>query len=230
MAVTIEPIEVFSRIEIDRTPPPALDEATYARVERAWHDLCAQNPRYFNGDILVFDGFDADTGVVLARVDQYKHHAVRSTIDLGISLLAVTAVVIARGKLLVGRRSSRSHDYPGMWELGPSGGVDVPEDSDTLDRRALHAEVLREVREEAGIERIDSLRGPGCVVHDPLAGSSDLVVEVLLDTPPVLRTNWEYNDTRWVTLDELIAWCEAKPDEIIPTTIAHARFLHQNRD
>lgn len=227
--VTIEPIEVFTRIEIDRSPPPALDEATYARVERAWHDLCAQNPRYFNGAILLYTPTDHADGVIRAQAGAYKHHALRGLIGHAPRLLAVTAVVRCGDRVLLGRRCGGGHDYPGMWELGPSGGVDVPEDSDTLDRGALHAEALREVHEEAGIERVASVQGPICIVHDTGAGSSDLVVEVLLDTPPMLNTNWEYEETRWITLDALIGWCDEKPDQIIPTTIALARFLHRAR-
>lgn len=223
--VRIEPIEVFAHIEIDRSAPPKFDEDTQARVESAWHDLCAQSPRYFNGAILLYTGIDRTDGVIRARVGAYKHHALRGVIGHRRTLLAVTAVVRSDGLLLLGRRSGAGHDYPGLWELGPSGGVDVPQDRDTLDRDALHDEVLREVREEAGITRAATLSGPICIVHDSGAGSSDLVVEVGLDDRPTLETNWEYDETRWLTLDELLAWCEQRPDELIPTTVALARFL-----
>ena len=227
--VTLEPINHFTGIQIDRSPAPVLDEQAQARVDAAWRDLCAQNPRYFNGDMLVFDRYDAATGVVTAHVDQYKRHAVRDSVDLGDSLLAVTAIVIADGCVLLGRRSTQTHRYGGLWELGPSGGVDVPAAGDSIDERALLEQAQREINEEAGFDTRGVRSRLIALVHDHQVGSSDLAMTLTLDQRPTIVTNWEYSQTRWVTIDELGAWASEKPDELIPTTVALARVLSRSR-
>lgn len=229
MAITLELINHFTGIQIDRSPSPALDEPTQARVDAAWQDLCVQNPRYFNGDMLVFDRYDPQSGVVLAHVDQYKRHAVRDVANLGDSLLAVTAIVIADGFVLLGRRSHQTHRYGGLWELGPSGGVDVPEAGNSIDEWALLEQAQREINEEAGFDTRGVRSRLIALVHDHQVGSSDLAMTLTLDQRPTIVTNWEYSETKWVTHDELVDWCHEKPDELIPTTVALARVLSRSR-
>ena len=89
--------------------------------------------------------------------------------------------------------------------------------------------LMKEVREETGINLDPNYITPRSIVFDGNVNSEDVHFDVILTDDQPIRTNWEYDDTRWVTLDELIAWCDEKPDEIIPTTIAHARFLHEAR-
>lgn len=224
--VTLEPIDHFTRIEIDRSPPPALHPDTQRLADGAWNDLCAQSPRYFNGAILLYTSSDQAGGVIRARVGEYKHHALRRLIGHTETLLAVTAIVMTQDRVLFGRRSMQSHDYPGLWELGPSGGVDVPQSGDHIDHDALLQEVLREIREEAGFEPRVLGQRLIAMVHDRGAGSSDLAVLLQIEPPVQIETNWEYDDTRWVTRDELGAWCDQRPSELIPTTLALMRFLY----
>lgn len=175
--------------------------------------------------MLVFESMNLQTGVVSASVRPYQLHAVRDSIDLGLSLLAVTAIVMANDRVLLGQRSRESHDYGGMWELGPSGGVDVPGSGDTIDEDALLNEVMREIREEAGFEPSVLEHRLVALVHDQGVGSSDLAVLLRIEQPATIEPNWEYDDTRWVSFDELCAWCDEWPEELIPTTIALARHL-----
>jgi len=227
MQVTLLPIDSFTHIKIDRSSTTQLDSDTQQRVADAWSDLCTQNPKYFNAPIVAFDRYDPDTGVIFAYVDQYKHHAVRDSVELDLSLLAVTAIVMAEDRVLLGKRSARSHRYGGLWELGPSGGVDVPNEADRIDLASLLGEALREIREEAGFEPRVIDHQLVALVHDHLVGSSDLAVLLRIERPNQLKANWEYSDTRWMTLDELIAWVNDKPDELIPTTVVLACFLHE---
>jgi 8-oxo-dGTP pyrophosphatase MutT (NUDIX family) len=235
--MTTQPVSLldFSRIVIDRTSAPALEPETQHRVDDAWNALCARNPKYYNGEMLVFEGYDTETGIIRARVDQYKHHAVRAVVDLGITLLAVTAVLARPDRernetvFLLGRRSKQSHMYGGRWEFGPSGGIEPPRLRRRISSRGIIKQAGREVREEIGISILKQPAAPVSLIHDHHAGSTDIHVGIVLVDEHELEPNWEYEDTRWVTLDELIAWCDDRPEEIIPTTIAHARFLHEAR-
>ncbi len=229
MNITLEPIVDFQQIQIDRASSPTLDPETQRRIDHAWAGLCAQNPRYFNSPMLSFESASAKNASIVASVRPYMHHAVRDSIDLGISLLAVTAVLFVEDRVLVGKRSAHSHRYAGLWELGPSGGIDVPGDRDQLDHQAVLQEAIREVHEEAGF--IPKLLRDDIVamIHDHEVGSTDLVVVMEIESPESLSINWEYTDTRWLTLDGLNAWCDERPGELIPTSVALARYLRETR-
>lgn len=235
MAVTLEPIEDFQQIHIDRTSSSTLDPEKQRLIDDAWDQLCASNPKYFNAPILVFDTYDPASGVISAHIGEYKHHAVRQSVDLGISLLAVTAVLCRPDRArnaptyLIGKRSTQSHMYGGLWELGPSGGIEPPRVDSGISLRGLIEQVDREVREEIGLSVIHQPAAAVSLVHDARAGSTDIHIGVVLADAHDPDPNWEYDDTRWVTLDELLAYCDEKPNEIIPTTIAHARFLRETR-
>lgn len=231
--VRIEAITEPITIKIDRSP--RVHEQADA-IEAAWQELCAKNPRYFNGQMLAFDSYDPATGVIHASVEEYKYHAVRDTVDAGISLLAVTAIILAvdRDQMaavnLVGKRSTQLHRYGGLWELGPSGGIDVPSAGDALDAHDIFAEAAREVREEIDFKIADAITRSIALVHDDVVGSTDIVIEFIVDPVPELQSNWEYTQTRWVKPRELREWLQNNPEEFIPTTAAIIQYLHQIRD
>ncbi len=227
--IRIEPISTSPTIVISRTPKnhPQADA-----IEQAWQGLCAQNPRYFNGQMLAFDSYDPTTGVIRTSVEEYKHHAVRDTVDLGISLLATTAIITApdehsESRYLLGQRSPSTHRYGNRWELGPSGGVDVPADgTDQLEFDAIVNELKREIIEEIGIKIGACPSATIALVHDDAVGSVDIAIEIELPTMPALDRSWEYVDCRWIPLAELLDWAAKHPEELIPTTVALALRLN----
>ena len=218
-------------IEIDRSPrihPPS--EA----ADIAWDALCEQNPRYFDGPILAFDSFDADSGVIRAHIDAYKRHAVRASVDLGVRILSVTGIfaAIRNGEpvYLLGKRAESTHWYGGKWEFGPSGGIEVPnedpsDEQQTIDTVGVIRELQREAIEEAGLD----LRGCRASVlglaHDDSVGSVDVVIGVEVPSPYEHNANWEYTDTKWVTHDELLHWIRREPDAFIDPTIMLAKTV-----
>lgn len=207
-------------IAIDRTAdrcPPELQ----TQIDSAWNTLCAGNPRYFNAPILCFGSHDDSTGVIQSRVEEYKHHAVRDSINLGHSLLAVTGVLRARGRegqtmYFVGKRSPSTHRYGHLWEFGPCGGIDVPE-SDHMTLDDITDELGRETLEEAGFEMGSGEVSPIALVHDDSVDSMDIVLRVTLPTVPEMNTGWEYADAMWIRHDELLEWMTRRPSDFIPT-------------
>lgn len=230
MCVRIEPFELLHpiKIVIDRSRKHHEQQDA---IDDAWQALCAHNPRYFNGPILVFDSFDPDSGVIHASIEEYKNHAVRDTVDVGISLLSVTAMLYADGDqhmvYLLGQRSHDLHRYGGLWELGPSGGVDVPRFRKTLGMKKIMKEIEREVAEEVDIQLSKSPYHPIALVHDDEVGSTDIAIQLLIGQAPKLTINWEYTQTRWMTLEELYQSTLSNPEEFIPTTIALADREHK---
>ena len=229
--VRIEDIPKPITIKIDRSPKvhPQADA-----VDAAWQELCAKNPRYFNGQMLAFDSYDPATGVIHASAEEYKYHAVRDTVDAGITLLAVTAILVgidskqSEPMYLIGKRSPKLHRYGGLWELGPSGGVDVPGDGDMLDQDQIIAEAAREVREEVDLQLSDIPAKFVALVHDHAVGSTDIAIELEIGPVLPLQHNWEYSEIKWVLKHELGQWIRNNPDDFIPTTVALIEFLEQS--
>jgi len=227
--IRTEPISTSLTIKVDRTPK---NHEQADAIESTWQDLCAQNPRYFNGQMLAFDSYDPATGVIRASIEEYKNHAVRDTVDVGIYLLATTAIITApdeqgEPRYVLGQRSPSTHQYGNRWELGPSGGVDVPADgTDHLEFDAIVNELKREIIEEVGIEIGACPAAPIALVHDDAVGSVDIAIQITLPAMPVLDCSWEYVDCRWIPLAELLDWVTKRPNELIPTTVALALRLN----
>lgn len=214
-----------------------------------WAALCAANPRYHDGPILAVSALDVTTGSVGgvlapvvahidARHDSYRRLAVQPQVRTGVRLLGVTAMITALDEsdqvaVLLARRANDVRIYPDLWELGPSGGVNVPPPTVTdLDAAMLARAAFDEIEEEIGEHAAALLGGPAnfvpfAIIRDDVAFSDDVVLRMVEPAPPSLRdairTGWEYAQTQWVELRDLEAWSRAH--ECIPPTHAIIRLL-----
>jgi 8-oxo-dGTP pyrophosphatase MutT (NUDIX family) len=229
------------RVEITDTPPPPPD----ARVDEIWERKRTANPRLFNGPILAFESADPARGVVRARRDEFKSLTVQPEIDRGVTVLGVTGVLIAKDHagdqhVFLGRRAHATRVYGGMWELGPSGGVDAPPRSaDHLDQidlfKALRVEMTEELGLPIDVERQSRSIVPIAFVHDPIGMSYEIVIRVELTVrveelitmgdDPERTSAWEYDATRWVPMHRLAEFDAQETDAIIPPTRALFRGL-----
>jgi hypothetical protein len=228
--VTAWPLSGLPRVRMTRPGgPPEVSQA----VEARWAELCAENPRYFDGPVLSVVTFDPEANEVLCRRDRYMRLAVQPQVATGVQQLAVTAVLTAsdamgRKHVLLGRRSPQTRIYGGMWELGPSGGVAPPPlNVDELPEDALLSHLADEVSEEVGLE----LRGGRGVamVRDHVAHSDDVCIECDLGPLEALGAsgpaNWEYTETVWLPVDAVAQFDEGNAGEIIAPTRAVLRIL-----
>lgn len=204
----IDPAKGDLRVTItrERPPPPT------AAIEAEWARRVAANPMLHDGGVLSVLGFDAETNAVSARRDTYKRLAVQPRVPTGVRLLAVTAILRAvdasgASHVLLGRRSHRTRIYGGCWELGPSGGVGMPQPAvERLALAALCEHLIEEVREEAGL----GVQGPGvpvAYVRDHVAFSDDLVIVLEAGSLEEVRSssgpaNWEYEETCWMPVTQ----------------------------
>lgn len=223
--VRVEPLNGAITIEVRRAALPTSTEQ-HALTEEAWQTLCAQNPRYFDGRILSFESYDAARGTVTARDVAYRLHAVRSTVNSGVAFFGVTGLLRVAGRYMIGKRADSVHDYPGQWEFAPCGGIDPPPaGQDILSPDEIAQELRREAREELGIDLSATDPAPIALVHDEPVGSTDLMMLIDLSNQPVTTGNWEYAETRWLTLIEIQALQGAEDESVIPTTLAVADYL-----
>lgn len=217
------------RIEVDQTPigAPAAD------VEARWRALLADNPRHFDGPIISVDRFDEEAGVIRAHVDRYKRLAAQPEVGSGVMLLASTLAVTAldddgRERMLMIQRHPQTRLYGGMWEIGPSGGVE-PTGASTLGLDDLTDLLRKELVEEAGLDEEIVDARVACVYVDDEATSWDVVVRGRLERSveqlrrDAVETHWDASDAAWVALDEIGAFVD--DHSCIPPTRVVLRAL-----
>ncbi len=208
------------RLNIVSREPSAMDAAS----EQRWVDLCAHNPRLFDGPILSFVKLDSHT--INARVESYRRLV---THQPGVCHLSVTGVLECAGSVLMGLRSPESGVHPGVWEFVPSGGLDVPL-ANSIPGSVFLEQVMAELHEEVGANwEIRQPRLLGLVV-DPSVPSADVVLraEVQCESKPAQppQASWEHTELRWVGIDGLNEFLGDQPS--IPTAAAIARALMGN--
>jgi hypothetical protein len=187
---------------------------------------------------------DAELGVMHVVRDEFKRLAVQPQVRTGVQILSITGAITARDAAgreyaLLGRRGRGTRIYGGMWELGPAGGIPPPHlSSKRLNEDAAAAHVMEEAEEELGLSlRRDDIGPVRLIVRDTIAHSDDLTFWVRheeagswerlskqLGTARATQA-WEYEETRWVALQELAAFDETDADEIIITSRAVFRGL-----
>jgi len=211
------------------------DARVIAAVEARWGELVAANPRMFNGPLLSVVGADLGSGAIECGRDDFKQLAVQDRVKTGVEILAVSGVVVARDgrgreHVLLGKRGAQTRVYGGMWELGPSGGMPLPRDGVAALGLDDFVEHLREeTREEAGIE----MDGAACTCvgfcRDFVAHSLDVMVRVemreRIEELVSRSRDWEYEDVKWVAVDEVAAFDQQHAPEIIGPTRAFFRVL-----
>lgn len=216
-----------------------------AAVEAAWSKLVAANPKYFDGPILSVLHLPHELdhagtskneiqNEILVRRDRFSRLAVQPAVSTGVRILSVTGVLLSKDStgrefVLLGKRGRSTRIYGGMWELGPSGGLqDPPPAVTSLDHEAIFANLADEIEEEVGLELH---RGEAvCLTRDHKAMSDDIVF--ICDAGPLEvasseahAANWEYEEVRWLPTDSLAPFDADQESNIIPPTRALFRAL-----
>jgi hypothetical protein len=218
-----------------------LSEAESAR----WEELRRKNPKYFDGAILGVTSLPAGDNTIRARVDRYARLAVQPEVRTGTRLLSVTGVLQAsdasgREHVLLGKRAAGVSCYPNMWELGPSGGLEVPEglrqnapgeQMVVLTEADVAKQLAREVQEEVGLSLARARGASVAIVRDDEASSDDIVmvVDLGVDAHELMATlaprSWEYSEVRLVPVNTIAEFESVHGAETIPPTRALFRGL-----
>jgi isopentenyldiphosphate isomerase len=227
--IPLRSIEGITAWRLKDLPRVAL---TRPAAEARWRELCAQNPRHFDGPILSVVTFDPDANEVMCRRDRYMRLAVQPRVHTGVQQLSVTAVLTARDEagrehVLLGRRAQETRIFGGMWEIGPSGGIPAPHASvQELPADAIIAHLSDEVSEEIGLE-IEQGEGVA-YIRDHVAYSDDLCISCdlgRLEEVGASAANWEYTEVLWLPVDSVSVFDQANAGEIIAATRALFRVL-----
>lgn len=217
-------------IELDRSPLTLASQDFEDRVEAQWQRRLKANPKMFNAPLLAVSSFDPLTGAIKGRVEEYRRMVVQPEVDTGVVLLAVTVVLLgtdAQGRkcVILGKRSPKTRIYGNYWELGPSGGVELPPDNVTfLGESYIFEQCALEMEHELNVP----WRNPYlcAVTYERDAQCLDLIVSADVDIPAggLSPSNWEYLEVRAVPIEDLPAFDQANAANIIPPTRALWRF------
>jgi len=133
-----------------------INGAVEDKVQQLWTAALAERPSLTDGEIVTIQDWNIHAGVLrveTASVQYRQYLAQRSGLPLGIVPLGVSGVIqLPTGEVVLGRRSSEVSQYPGYWELIPSGGVSsrhVRTDG-SVD---IAGQLMEEMEEELGIEQ-----------------------------------------------------------------------------
>lgn len=215
-------------VTLQRTDRPTAPRDEPA-IDRAWARRCAHNPRLFDSPIASVVSFDPCTRCIVWQPDRYRALAVREEIATGAVHLSVMALLVApdahaRRCVLLAQRSESVAVYPGLWEFGPSGGIDPPR-TGAITPDGLIEQLRREIREEIDLDCAPESIAPAMVVRDARAQSLDIACWVQLEAPVSPAASWEYDAVAWVPIDELSAWITRQGPAVCPPTVGVACVL-----
>lgn len=203
---------------------PPLPAELAANVNVAWDSALARRPHLSDGEILVVDRIVAERDALIVEVARTRYRrfiAQRSGLALGLRPLGVSGVTIVHGPtgesgIVLGRRTSSVTQYPGCWELVPSGGL--PASRAALDGAVdAPGQLLEELAEEVGVKPRAALVPLG-LVEDLDEGVLDLCFLVETDEAPTL--NDEYDEIRLLPLADprrALAAIALAPGQLVAT-------------
>jgi len=190
---------------------PYQSESVAKKVEAIWKaEREKKGDKLFNGEVLTFLSFV--DGVVEAGITDYKTFLAQPRDpslyeDLGVRTLAVSGLVTVDDEIIFGKRAEHLTQHPGLWELVPSGGMDVS--NSPIDQFFL------ELEEELGIPKSRVLStSVFLVVEDLIAHTMDFCVMAELSGSRqelesfINRHTGEYSEFKWVNSQEIQGFCE----------------------
>lgn len=216
----------------DRFAPP-----TRARIDECWARALAANPggTLHDGPMLCVERMNTSTGVIECRRGTYRELVAQTMLAgelgewcLGVAQLSVTGLLVGRDAgevrhVAIGRRSEKTRIYPRMWELAPSGGVELADVGSGGGIEVLTRALGAEAREELGMELDMSGAKAVALAGDAEAGSVDVIVRVELPdviiphrAPACGTCMWEYIDTAWLSERDAAKFAREHAAAIIP--------------
>lgn len=122
--------------------------------------------------------------------------------------VAITAIIVKKGKYLITRRSKNKKRFPGKWTV-PGGKLEtkdylaLPKDTEFYWYNVLERVLAREVKEEVGI-KIDNVEYVTSLATIHSDGSPSIVISCMADyvSGKVQLQEEELDNFTWVSLKE----------------------------
>lgn len=221
----------FEVIVLENEHPPIPSKTDAITIERCWSE--AQDKRggsLFNGKLLNYIAFD--NGKLTGKFVDYKLYIAQLAIpkleqSLHIQPISISCICSFKGKQLLGKRSQKVTEFPGYYELVPSGGIDL---SNVVKGRVdLLSQALQELEEETsfGREQVKSMV-PFALVRELSSGRCEVCIKIDLDSDKTseknkLENGVEYSELLWMSPKELQLFAEHNEKLCVPFSL----FLFQ---
>jgi hypothetical protein len=213
-----------------------LDKDEKEVLEQHWQKSCRENPMLHDGEILCTTDPQAKKGFIEVGFTPYKYFYLK---DKNHKLADLTAIAVS-GLLLVsginkeklsvlGKRSEFVTQYPGYWELIPSGGISRQwlKKNNEID---FYGCLLQELEEETGNKpEINDFEQLG-IIYDQKAQCLDFCFCLYTAAlcPEKLHST-EYSAYRTIKPELLLQ--EKQTNKIVPTSLEIIRlFLNKNKN
>ena len=208
-------------------PPLESPPELRRRVDELWERERQARPGLVDGSIVSVSEIRGDR--VLARACPYRLFVARECdallrATLGVRALGVSGVLLVGAyggtrSVVLGRRAWDVTEYPGAWELVPSGGVE-PRRAGADGIVDVSAALLDELEEEAGVSKEAVAETvPLGLVHDLGQDGYDVCFALSLREAPSLQL-LEYDETALIPATEADAWLAATAGVVVPTSRA----------
>lgn len=201
-------------------------------IEDIWErESVIRKGELFNGRLLSFVALENER--LLGRFVEYKHYIAQLAEPslksiLQIEPISISGICIAEGKFLVGKRSEMLTQYPGFYELVPSGGI---EPSSVLEGRVnIAKQYQNELLEETGIEKtlIRQIL-PFALVHDLRKEAYEICASIKLEGE-VLNISYmegsEYSQLLWKSKMQLKKFIRENEEKFVPFSL-HLVKVHE---
>lgn len=137
------------------------------KIERHWHRTCQDNPQFFNGVIMMVQGWSVAGGVMRAQLweSEFKNYIYwrqNGYPDRSVANAFVSAIIITADRAVVLGRQAAGHINSGV-PFFPGGFID-PRDVSARGPIDASAATLREVREELGLPSGHLIAEPGQLI------------------------------------------------------------------
>jgi hypothetical protein len=207
-----------------------LSPAMEAEVEGLWR--AEERRRHvFNGRIV--SAVEITPGRILGRVVEYRWFVAQQARPelfevLRVRPVGVSGLLHCADGLVFGRRAAGLTQGAGLWELVPSGSLDVPHEAGHGARIDYRAQILAELHQEIGVaaDGVSTIT-PYCLVEDPETHVLDIGIALTspLSASEVLRLHGraeagEYDELQVVPLAEAPAFAREQGPGLVSVSEA----------
>lgn len=204
-------------------------------IEEIWQKAQQEKHRkLFNGDLLNFIGVERQghTMKVTAHFTQYKNflaQRIRPDLPLGIAVVGVSGMTIlqenATRYVVFAKRAKPVTDYPGFFELVPSGHLERG-DVDVKGRVDFESALVSEFVEETGLSKRCITEVTGfAFIRDLHYNVYDICCRIVLRVKPksmarALASSDEYGEPTFVAVKDLNKFMKENAENTVPTSLA----------
>ncbi|MBA3239462.1 MAG: NUDIX domain-containing protein [Parachlamydiaceae bacterium] len=214
----------FEVLVVENEPLLSLTKMDLATIEQIWNEAQRKSEgSLFNGKLLSV--VSLVNGKLIGKFVDYKLYIAQLAAPeleplLQIKPISISCICLLKEKLLLGKRSYRVTEFPGFYELVPSGGI---EPSNVMRGKVnLLGQTLLELEEETPLVRKQvKTVVPFALVQEIDSGRCEVCMEIVLDCDQLnekleMASKGEYSELLWVSLEKFKLLTSQKDVECVP--------------